>query len=425
MKIQNRIISNSAWIISEKFISIFGLIFITSYMAKYIGPDNFGKITFTSSLFLFVQTIAWFGTESILFKRLSINASSGLYLSFSSKIIRVAIYLISSTFILTYLWYMTDLTTFVYGLGNFVASYFIINDIYSIYNNSQLKSYINTFANIIGTVLALLVRFILVHYESNVNSMIIPIVILAVIPYLIKKSYFIKTSGHIYNYTKATNKRNKSRYNKYLIQAGSALVISTLSITLYTQIANILLARLASFRELGIYNVGITLGGAWGFISVALVTSFFSEIYSSKSFRLDLAYLKRLHLIIFLVSIVVLCIVLLLGKWFISVIYGEDFVTASSIVPLTVIATMLSGFGTIANRYLIKENGYKYISIKAVVVAAISIPAYSLLIMQYGIMGAAYGFILVELLSLTLANYFFKDGLILKIHKSILINHKL
>jgi O-antigen/teichoic acid export membrane protein len=47
--------------ISEKIISIFGLIFVTSFVAKYIGPENFGKLTFAGSLFAIVQTISlWF-----------------------------------------------------------------------------------------------------------------------------------------------------------------------------------------------------------------------------------------------------------------------------------------------------------------------------------------------------------------------------
>jgi O-antigen/teichoic acid export membrane protein len=59
--LKSRLFSNSLWMISEKIISIFGLIFVTSFVAKYIGPENFGKLTFAGSLFAIVQTISlWF-----------------------------------------------------------------------------------------------------------------------------------------------------------------------------------------------------------------------------------------------------------------------------------------------------------------------------------------------------------------------------
>lgn len=44
INLRNKVLSNSIWMILEKVISIFGLIFVTSYVAKYIGPANYGNI---------------------------------------------------------------------------------------------------------------------------------------------------------------------------------------------------------------------------------------------------------------------------------------------------------------------------------------------------------------------------------------------
>lgn len=52
--------SNAIWIMLEKSVNIIGLIYINSLMAKYIGPENFGKINISTSLFIFVQTLSWF-----------------------------------------------------------------------------------------------------------------------------------------------------------------------------------------------------------------------------------------------------------------------------------------------------------------------------------------------------------------------------
>ncbi|MBE0796893.1 oligosaccharide flippase family protein, partial [Escherichia coli] len=61
---------------SEKIISIFGLIFVTSYVAKYVGPGTFGQISFSMSLFQIVQVIAQLGSSIIIFKRISKNKRS-------------------------------------------------------------------------------------------------------------------------------------------------------------------------------------------------------------------------------------------------------------------------------------------------------------------------------------------------------------
>ncbi len=82
-----KIVSNSLWMMLEKFIGIFGVIFVMSYVAKYVGPENFGKIALATTLFTFVQTLTWFGNQEILFKRVSRNKNAGLqYLSSTQNI---------------------------------------------------------------------------------------------------------------------------------------------------------------------------------------------------------------------------------------------------------------------------------------------------------------------------------------------------
>ena len=409
-----KIFSNSAWMILEKFLGIFGLIFVNSYMAKYIGPENFGKLVFTTSIFVFVQTFAWFGAQNILFKRLSEKLVSGIRLALATQMMRNIFYAIASIIALIYLWVSTDTITFIFGIGNCIASYFIVNDIYTIHNNSQLISIVNALTNTLGLAIALILRFFLVFYEANAYTMIFPIIVFALIPYLLRKIYFFKKSNFI------PVVLNKKKYSKYLLLTGGSLVLSTLSIVLYTQISNIFLAKYVSFSDLAIYNVSLTLGGSWCFVNAALITSYFSKIYTVKDEVQELKYLKNIHLIVIGISICVCVGVLLLGEWVIQQLYGAVYLESAKILPYIVIGSMLSALGTISYRYMIKFNGYKYLSIKMFLVSLLSIPLSYFFIRSYGISGAAICFILTELFSLTIANYFFKKRLILNMHLKVI-----
>lgn len=408
--LDKKIFSNSAWMILEKFLGIFGLIFVNSYMARYIGPENYGKLAFVASIFVFVQTIAWFGTQNVLFKRLSKNAASGVKLAIASQILRRSLYFITSFFALCYLWFFLDTLTFIFGLGNFIASYFIISDIFSIYNNSQLRSFINALANILGLVVALIIRFILVYIEADAYTMIFPIILLALIPYVIKRIFFNKENE------KTKNIKNKHRYNKYIFITGGSLVLSNLSIALYSQISNIFLANFSSFTELGVYNVALVLGGAWGFINISLITSYFSKIYNTKNEVDDILYLRQIHGLVLIISLTVLLGIIFFGAWFVEMLYGIEFIEAAKLLPFVVIATMLSAFGTISYQYIIKFNGYRYLSIKMLLVGFLTVPLSYFLIKNYGAQGAVFCFVLVEFISLTMANYFFNKKAILGMH---------
>ncbi|HBM7462756.1 TPA: oligosaccharide flippase family protein, partial [Escherichia coli] len=73
-----RILSNSIWMMSEKIISLFGLIFVTSFVAKYVGAEVFGQIAFATSLFQIAMIIAQLGSDVIIFKRVSKKIDSGV-----------------------------------------------------------------------------------------------------------------------------------------------------------------------------------------------------------------------------------------------------------------------------------------------------------------------------------------------------------
>lgn len=414
MTFDKKILSNSFWMMLEKFLGIFGLIFVNSYMAKYIGPENFGKLAFTISIFVFVQTLAWFGAQNILFKRMSENINSGIKLSLASQFLRRGIFFVSSIMCLIYLWLFSDTLTLIFGLGNCIASYFIISDIYLIYNNSQLASYVNALSNIIGLGLALLLRFILVFSEAETYTMIFPIIVIALVPYVIRKMYFCCANKN------SLKIKNSWKYNRYILMTGGSLVLSTLSITLYTQISNILLAKYTSFSELGIYNVALTIGGAWAFVSIALITSYFPKIYATKNEVEEAQLLRQIHFIGIGVGAGCLLVVILFGQLLIEWLYGPYYNESAKFLPLIVIATTLSTLGTISYRYIIKFNGYKYLSIKMFIISLLSLPLSYFLIRKYNVLGAAICFIVIEFLSLTVGNYFFKKGFILRMHLRIL-----
>ncbi len=88
MKFENKIYSNAFWMMSEKIITIFGLLFVTSFVAKYVGPMTFGQISLSIAIFQIVQVIAQMGGDNIIFKRVSKKEHSGVILMQASTLLR-------------------------------------------------------------------------------------------------------------------------------------------------------------------------------------------------------------------------------------------------------------------------------------------------------------------------------------------------
>lgn len=405
--------SNAIWIMLEKSINIIGLIYVNSLMAKYIGPDNFGKINISTSLFLFVQTLSWFGGQNIIFKRMSENTKSGIAMAMHTQNLRRIFFLLSSGSVLLYLYFFTDSIVFIFGVANCIATYYIVMDFFSIYNNTQLKSKINTITNVVGLLLALLIRFYISYFKLPVHYFTIPIVIIPFVPYVMRLIYF--------KYTTKIKESSKGggMYNRHMLYTGGALILSTLSADIYTQISGIFLAKILSYSSLGVYSVALTMGSAWSFIVLSLITSFFSKIYSEKDHLTVEKLLIKINRLAIMLSLVALGGFYLVGDFFIHLLYGDKYMDAVNIIPVIIVGTMFSSLGTICYRYIIKESGYNYLAKKMFLCCVLTIPLSWGMINAFGINGAAYCFLIVELLSCTLLNYFFSNKTIFKMHLNI------
>lgn len=407
--LRDKVVLNSAWMILEKLISILGLIFVTSYVAKYIGPVNFGKLTFVTTIFIVVQSLSLFGTEHIILKRVSKNMISGMKLMRGTVKIRHLTYFILSLITLIYLKESADNITLIFGMATAVAYYFASIDIYAIYNNAMLNSRINTICNIIGLVISLTVRYIVVYFQLDIGYLSLPIVMVTLIPYLLKKIIFNKI-----NIKKAESIKNQWKYSKYLFKAGFPLSVSTVSSIIYTRVSLFFIMFICGAHDLGIFSVASQLATSWMFFTSAIITSYFTRIYSEKDSYKALIMASKLNGVVFIAAACIICIMLALGKFIIFYLYGSAYRDSYYIMVLLCINTFFSSMGPVASKLIIYKSGYAYLSNKMFITIFIALPLTFYLTKNFGITGAAISSICIEFISLTLLNYFFKNGLILK-----------
>lgn len=401
-------VTNALWMISEKIISIFGLLFVTSFVAKYIGPFRFGQIALAIAIFQVVQVIAQMGFDNILFKRTSVNKKSGLKLISATFNIRTYIYVITSLFVLSYFYYKGDSLSFIFMVSVCIAFYFSSIDVYMIYNDASLASKRNTYANVIGLIVSLVIRYFIAELRLPIWLLSIPIVLTSMIPFLIR--YFMAPKISV------KGNRNKRKYNKYILYTGVPLVISTVSMAIYSRINQFTVSFIIGNYELGVYSVALTLGTAWGFVGNALAISYLSKIYAEKDPKIAR---DRTAGLILGVLTVLLCFpvgFIVLGKFVILHLYGEQFIGAYKIGVIVCFSTVISTIGFISNRYIIKHSGYGYLSKKTLLILLLSIPISAFMVSYFGILGAAYSIVIIEILSLTAMNYFFRNFAVLKMH---------
>lgn len=398
--------------ISEKSIAIIGLFFVTSYVAKYVGPEVFGIIALATATFQIIQIIAQLGNDNIIFKRVSKKKESGIKLIKSTFLIRTIIYFLISIPTLYYFHSYKNNITFIFSIAICIACYFSSIDIYSIYNNAILKSKINTIANIIGLSIGLILQFIIAYNKLDPIYLTMPIIIVTLIPLSIRFYLFPKIGG--------IKRKNKSRYNRYIFLSGISIVFSTLSVAIYIRINQFMISYLEGEYNLGIYSVAVTLSTAWTFILIAIINSTLPSIFGERNESKAVSITANLNIVVSVISITALAFIYFFGNYFIQLLFGEAYVMASELLVILCFSTIFSSLGTISARFIVRHSGYSFLSKKMFIMALLSIPISYTMIKNFGLKGAAYSVLIIEILSLTIMNYFFKSGIIFNLHKETL-----
>lgn len=414
---KHSVVTNAAWMMSEKVVSVFGVIFVTSYVAKSFGPSVFGQIAFSASIFSIVQTVAIFGTETILFKSISKSAAKGMRLMAVAKQLRMALLLLLSLPVLAWVWLEMRENFLIFAVASFLSAIFVTQDIFSVYNNARLESRMNTVANATGMIISFAISFAIAWFKLNPLLLSFSIVAVTLVPYLIKRTMFYQK-----NTISPPTRRKHRSYLRYLFHAGLPLAISSVFISVQVKLAQFFLVGVGSAHELGLFTAANTISASWIFIPVAIITSSFSEIFRERA-DVALRLAARLNGYVMAVSLFMLLIVALFGEKIVSLLYGHDYQQSGDLVTLLSLATCFSAMGTVAYRYMVKEGGFNYLLVKIILLVAVSVVTNWFFIRFWGLTGAAWSVLVTELLSLTLMNYFFKNGVILKMQLSSL-NYK-
>ncbi len=415
-KLKNKVFVNSVWMMSEKLISIFGLIFVTSFVAKYIGPENFGKLTFASSIFSIIQTIAMFGSENIIFQKTSKNRKLGEYIIDSTKIIRDILYLAFSSFTLFYIYYFADYLTFVFSLATSVAIYFAVHDVYSIYFNAILQSKINAYCNIFALIISLIIRYCIAKFQLAVELLCVPIIMITLVPFFIRKYLYARKKVSESDIVVEKFKR----YRKFMLGVGRKLAFYSLSVAIFTKTSQLFLG-VESQYDLGIYTVAMTLGNSFYFVLVAIISSYFTQIYVEKDFEKSQNMVAKLSLVIILICSLVMVIFSLTGHYIIEWLYGKQYTSVNNILIFTVFVTLFSGLSTIAEKYLLKFNAYDYLKKKTLCLVVFNIMLTAVSVHFWGLNGAVFAILTTEIMSFSIFNYFYKDRIILDVQKRIFL----
>lgn len=381
-----RYAKNSGWHLLTRSSTILIGFFTTIYVIRYLGPENYGTLSYAVSFVSLFSFIASLGIESIVLRELikypdkePIILGTAFRLKIFGAITAtlltfITILLIDATQIEVILIGLISLTQFA-GLGQL--------PIYSFHAKVEAK-YPSLVAISISFILAL-AKLLVVYFDKGIIFFSLVLVLETIITFLF---YFIiyQKKYHLFSLWKFDRV-----FASMLLRNSWPLMLSTISILLYSRIDQVMLRHYLDATAVGIYDVAVRLSDIWYIIPNVIIGALFPAIINAQTTSPKL-FKQRIWLCVGLLISLNLIIILptnILSPFIIETVYGDKFIGSDTILTIYIWSLIGFSLGQLMNTYLIAENFVYIYFLTSVVTVVINVILNVLFIPDFGVNGAA------------------------------------
>lgn len=380
-----RYFKNTSWMLIENILRILGGLVVGIWIAKYLGPEEFGIYSYALSFIAITSSITKLGLDSIIVKELLNNKKQNIILgtAFWLK------FLSSLSVIALLIFFLTrkdsSINENIYINILLVGLIFQSFDVISFYFESQVKLKIVSICKIIQLIFSINFKIYLIYINSSliwfVLAYTVDLVLLAII-YVY--SYNSKVKIDFYN-------RFDFNVAKKMLRNSWPLILSSLSVIMITSIDKIMIKQMLGASSAGIYTASVKFPEAISFLPTILAISLYPAIINAKLTSKSL-YEKRIKMFYFLMTwlgIIITMIFNVLAEELLN-LYGDSYKNGKNILIIYSISTLFIFQWIARGRWLIAENLQVYNFYIMSCGALINIVLNYYLIDIFNMIGAAY-----------------------------------
>lgn len=387
---------NTSWLIAEKGLRILSGLFIGVWVARYLGPEQFGIFSYALAFTAIFAGIAKLGLDGIMVRELVNHPEKrDTYLgtAFWLKILGAFIVMgvIAAIVPFTRNDATTNLFIFIIAAGLVFQSFEVVE----FYFQSQVLAKIVSICKVIQLALSSMIKIYLVLTEAELFWFVL---VTAFDALSLSVSYFIayqlRKNPTFYKHFDLT-------IAKQLLKDSWPLIFAAIVVSIYMRIDQIMIKEMLGEYEVGIYSAAVRLSEAFYFIPMLITASLFPAILNAKN-QSDELYkqrLQRLYTFMVWFAIVIALPMTFLSDWLILLLFGQTYQEAGQVLMIHIWAAVFVFLGVSFGKYLLAENLTK-IAFQRTLIGAVSNVLLNLwLIPIYGVAGAAMATLLAQFMA--------------------------
>jgi O-antigen/teichoic acid export membrane protein len=390
---------NTGWVFAEKILRLISGLFIGAYVARYLGPSQYGLLNYAISVVSIMSVLATVGLDSILIRELVKNEKQRDVLMGSAFAIRFCGTLVVLTLLavineVTYHDRLTKTLIYIVAGGTIFEMFGLIDFFFQ----ARVLSKFVVWSQMIALICVSIFRIILIVNDAALVwfawSSVLDFFVIA-----IGLMVFYHSNGFRMTWWKV----DKAIVNM-LLRDSWPLIFSALAVTIYLRIDQIMVKWMLGDAANGHYGVAVRLAELWNFIPVAICGSVFPAIINARSVNHELYIkrLQRLYDLMIVLSVSIAIVMTFVSGWIIVLLFGEDYSPATGILNWYIWSGVFVFLGVANGKWVITENLQMFRMVTLIIACVINIILNYVLIRTIGINGAAIS----TLVAYAFAGYF-------------------
>jgi len=390
------IAKNSFWLILDYFIKIGLSAFVGIWLARYLGPLDFGKLSYTLALIGLFAPLSRLGLHITLPRELIHREKSKYEILSSAFLLKFmgGVLISVLSVIMAFLFHFEDRTIFFLTILVGFSYVFRSFDVFEIWFLTDLKSKFSVIARNISLITSSLLKiiFILGGFSLLYFGMVIPleafIFAIVLIVLFVRLEYQFSPTFSL------------SESFSLLKISWVFLFINILHVILF-RIDKVMIENMLGSYEVGLYSISTMIILSFLVFANQFVKSAFPvliRLEKTMDFKRFSGDLQKFFNYLALSSYGIIIAVFISADQVVNLLWGQDYVFSAKILSVQVVAILFIFSGILRNHWAIVKNFKSFLLLSFFLGAGLNIVLNYYFINIWGAIGAAYS---------TLISYFF------------------
>ncbi len=403
---KNKEMKNAGWIIGERVLQMLLSLIIGSLSARYLGPQNYGALNYTASFVTFFTSIATLGMDGVIIKKMIADPEhEGDYLG-GCALLRFISSVLSSASILVIVFFLNLNEPEKLLLAALQSLQLLFNafNILDAWFRRYLKSKYISIGKCIAYITVMIYKFVLIvtsksiewfAFANSLSSLSIAILLFV---------FYKKNNGQRINFNFS--------YGFSVLKDSYHYILSGLMVSIYGQMDKIMIGKMLSDTQVGLYTTATAICTMWNFVPSAIIHSLLPGIVELKEKNDEEGYEKRLsqlYSIIIWMCLLVSLIIFVAAPLIIFMLYGSEYSGALNTLRIAIWFEVFSMIGVVRDVWVLCEDKNKYVKYFLGIGAVINLILNAMLIPTLGIEGAAIATLITQISTSILSPAIFKN----------------